>query len=202
MKKDIDYYMSLDYSLVVSNKKDGYVLGEVLELPGCHTTADTEEKVLEELKQVMRDYIETKLELGEEIPEPKKYLCRCCNYMSLTSEIHDICPICYWQDDPACWDDPDFTGGANGDVSLRIAQKNYEEFGACEESMLDVVRAPTEKDIKVDVLKKVFIVIRVNKNNNDKVIWKVYKAEVDAKQFCEEMSNDEFKFRYEDWIVK
>ncbi|MEW9122685.1 MAG: hypothetical protein AB2421_08225 [Thermotaleaceae bacterium] len=48
---------------------------------------------------------------------------------------------------------------------------------------------------------KVFVVIRVGKNN-DKVVWKVFKSEKKAKDFCEEMSNDEHKFRYEDWIVK
>ncbi|MFP3123797.1 CPCC family cysteine-rich protein [Ectobacillus funiculus] len=55
-----------------------------------------------------------------------KKTCLCCGYVTLTSEIHDICEICYWQDDPSCWDDADAVWGSNG-ISLRKAQKRYEE---------------------------------------------------------------------------
>lgn len=79
--------------------------------------------------------------------ETYKKTCLCCGYITLTSEIHDICPICYWQDDPACWDKPDFIGGANG-ISLRVAQQNFLSFGACEKSMLDCVRSSNENDKK------------------------------------------------------
>lgn len=50
-------------------------------------------------------------------------------------------------------------------------------------------------------MNKVFIVIRVDKNN-DKVVWKVYNTEEKAKDFCEKMTNEEHKFRYEDWLIK
>ncbi|MFS0871083.1 MULTISPECIES: CPCC family cysteine-rich protein [Paenibacillus] len=76
------------------------------------------------------------------------YTCRCCGYITLESEIHDICSICWWQDDPACWNDLDANGGANGSTSLRQAQKNYIEFGACDECMLDLVRAPSIDDVR------------------------------------------------------
>ena len=76
-----------------------------------------------------------------------EYTCLCCGYISLHSEVHDICPICWWQDDPGCWDDLDAVWGANG-ISLKQAQKNFIEFGACEEHMLDMVRAPSEDDVK------------------------------------------------------
>ncbi|MCM3128140.1 CPCC family cysteine-rich protein [Paenibacillus sp. MER 78] len=77
-----------------------------------------------------------------------EYTCRCCGFITLDSEIHDICSICWWQDDPACWNDPDAIGGANGSTSLRQAQKNYIAYGACDESMLDLVRAPGIEDIR------------------------------------------------------
>lgn len=77
-----------------------------------------------------------------------KYTCRCCGYITLDSEIHDICSICWWQDDPACWNDLDEIGGANGKISLRKAQKNFIEFGACEKIMLDLIRTPNRADIR------------------------------------------------------
>lgn len=77
-----------------------------------------------------------------------KKTCLCCGYISLESEIFDICPICYWEDDPACWGDTDFVGGAKSNLSLREAQKNFKIFGACEECMLDLVREPTDDDLK------------------------------------------------------
>lgn len=65
--------------------------------------------------------------------------------MTLKSEIHDICPICFWQDDPNCWNNPDLASGANG-ISLREAQQNFNKFGACEKNVLDLVRKPGDTD--------------------------------------------------------
>jgi hypothetical protein len=50
-----------------------------------------------------------------------------------------------WHDDAIQFDDPDYEGGANSN-SLRQAQKNFLEFGACEREMLPHVRKPTERD--------------------------------------------------------
>lgn len=50
-----------------------------------------------------------------------EYTCRSCGYTTLESEIHDIFPICWWQDDPACWNDLDENWGANDGMSLREA---------------------------------------------------------------------------------
>ena len=76
-----------------------------------------------------------------------KKTCVCCGYKTLDkSSIFDICPICFWEDEPNGRLNPEFIGGANGDVSLIQAQKNYISFGACEEVMLDVVRKPTIED--------------------------------------------------------
>ncbi|WP_110113988.1 CPCC family cysteine-rich protein [Bacillus sp. CGMCC 1.16541] len=75
-----------------------------------------------------------------------KYTCPCCGYISLDSEIHDICDICNWQDEPVSRTEPDFEGGVNGNVTLRQAQSNFAEFGACEKAFLKVVRKPNEQD--------------------------------------------------------
>jgi hypothetical protein len=77
-----------------------------------------------------------------------KYTCPCCGYRTLDEKppgSYDICPICFWEDDAVQFDDPDYEGGAN-EVSLRQAQKNFTEFGACERRLLSHVRNPTEQD--------------------------------------------------------
>jgi hypothetical protein len=55
---------------------------------------------------------------------------------------YQICPVCYWEDDPVQFADPTYAGGAN-QVSLLEARKNYVEFGACEKEFLPYVRQPT-----------------------------------------------------------
>ena len=73
-----------------------------------------------------------------------KYYCPCCGYDTLKEEppgTYDICPICFWEDDPIQFNDHDYEGGAN-QVSLRQAQINFEQFGACEEDMIKNVFNP------------------------------------------------------------
>jgi len=77
-----------------------------------------------------------------------KYTCPCCGYKTLDEKppgTYDICPVCFWEDDAVQFDDPDYEGGAN-EVSLRQAQKNFMEFGACERRVLSHVRRPTGVD--------------------------------------------------------
>jgi hypothetical protein len=65
------------------------------------------------------------------------YTCPCCGYKTRDNEQHgsyDICPICYWEDDAFQVEDPDTDMGANP-ISLRQAQKNFKEFGACDIEM-------------------------------------------------------------------
>jgi rubredoxin len=78
----------------------------------------------------------------------KKYACPCCGYKTLSKvppRSWAICPICYWEDDPVQFEDPDYVGGANK-VSLNQARENYLEFGASEMEWEGRVRAPTERD--------------------------------------------------------
>lgn len=71
-----------------------------------------------------------------------------CGYKTLDDEHeYGICPICFWEDDYLQFDDVDREGGANH-ISLRQAQKNYFEFGACEIEMLKHVRKPTIDDVR------------------------------------------------------
>ena len=66
---------------------------------------------------------------GDETP---KRHCPCCGYRTLRSCGHyEICPVCFWEDEPGGLCDPDYRGGANP-VSLRTARANFERFGAAE----------------------------------------------------------------------
>lgn len=70
--------------------------------------------------------------------------CPCCGYNTFIGKEHgqyDICPVCFWEDDPFQSSDPDLEEGANA-FSLRQAQANFLEFGACEKDLLRYVRQP------------------------------------------------------------
>lgn len=74
MKKNIDYYMSLSYSVEVrelheDNKTVSY-FAKVVELPGCMTEADTIQELWEMIGDAKRGWLETALEEGVTIPEP------------------------------------------------------------------------------------------------------------------------------------
>lgn len=71
-----------------------------------------------------------------------KYKCPCCGYKTLTSRgEYDICPVCFWEDDPFQDECPDCAGGANS-VDLVHAKNNFASFGACEERFIKEVRKP------------------------------------------------------------
>lgn len=73
------------------------------------------------------------------------YPCPCCGYMTLNQKppgTYLICPICFWEDDGE-------QGYSSNQVSLRQAQRNFVEFGACERSWLNDVRRPTANDVRV-----------------------------------------------------
>ena len=62
----------------------------------------------------------------------KRYPCPCCGFYTLDLEppgTFDICPVCFWEDDPIQYDDPTYKGGAN-DISLLEARQNFKQFGA------------------------------------------------------------------------
>lgn len=77
-----------------------------------------------------------------------KYQCPCCRYYTL-SEIppgtFEICPVCFWEDDPVQYNDPNYCFGANRE-SLMQAQKNYSEFKASSKDFLKMVRQPFEEE--------------------------------------------------------
>ena len=73
------------------------------------------------------------------------YPCPCCGYTTLNQKppgTYLICPICFWEDDAE-------QGYSSNQVSLRQAQRNFIEFGACERQWLKDVRRPTANDARV-----------------------------------------------------
>lgn len=74
--------------------------------------------------------------------------CPCCGYDTfdpIDRGNYSICPICYWEDDPIQFKEPNLSGGANR-VSLIEGQNNFLAFGACEYDMIKNVRKPNNKD--------------------------------------------------------
>lgn len=78
-----------------------------------------------------------------------KYKCPCCGFNTFSEEPignYDICPVCFWEDDPIQADDHNYSGGANR-VSLNQGRKNFIKFGACEKGMTQYVRPPQDDEI-------------------------------------------------------
>lgn len=79
-----------------------------------------------------------------------KYACPCCGYKTFESKpdgTHTICPVCFWEDDLFQLLNPNYEGGANW-ISLKEAQKNFMEFGACEREMIKNVRKPNPDEAR------------------------------------------------------
>lgn len=78
-----------------------------------------------------------------------KYKCPCCGNYTLPKEANgtfEICPVCFWEDDPVQLDNENYAGGAN-DVSLVQGRINYQKFGTCQEDMISHVRKPNVDEI-------------------------------------------------------
>ncbi|WP_333756033.1 CPCC family cysteine-rich protein [Streptomyces sp. IBSBF 3352] len=68
------------------------------------------------------------------------YPCPCCGHRVLDAPgSYEICPVCFWEDDGVQFRWPTVAGGAN-QVSLIDAQRNYQDFGACDEHGRQFVR--------------------------------------------------------------
>ena len=72
-----------------------------------------------------------------------QYTCACCGYRTLSDRpgSYEICPLCFWEDDPVQLLDPWYRGGANT-VSLVEAQRSFSTIGASEERFRAQVVSP------------------------------------------------------------
>jgi hypothetical protein len=74
--------------------------------------------------------------------------CPCCGYLTLDegpTGTHDICKVCFWEDDAVQFHDPDYEGGANR-VSLNQARRNYREHGVSQTRFKAHVRPPLPEE--------------------------------------------------------
>lgn len=70
--------------------------------------------------------------------------CPCCKHRTLSARAeHEVCPVCFWEDDGQDEDEADVVrGGPNGRLSLSAARANYAAFGASDERFITKVRPP------------------------------------------------------------
>ena len=57
--------------IIYWSNEDGAYIAEVPELPGCMADGTTYREVLENITQIIEEWLETAKELGRNIPEPK-----------------------------------------------------------------------------------------------------------------------------------
>ena len=56
--------MAKKYTVIVEKDEEGWLISEVVELPGCHTQAKSMDQLIERTKEAIKAYLET-----EEKPE-------------------------------------------------------------------------------------------------------------------------------------
>ena len=49
--------MAKKYTVIIEKDKDGWLVSEVLELPGCHTQAKSMDQLLERTKEAIQAYL-------------------------------------------------------------------------------------------------------------------------------------------------
>lgn len=68
--KNIDYYMSLPYTIRLVPDEDGYG-AKIEELEGCISCGDTKEEALSNIEDAKECWLRAALEDGFDIPEPR-----------------------------------------------------------------------------------------------------------------------------------
>jgi len=62
--------MKRHYNVIIEQDEDGYYIGLVPELPGCHTQA----KILDKLRERIKEAIELYLEVEKDVPEELNFI--------------------------------------------------------------------------------------------------------------------------------
>jgi len=68
--RDIDYYLSLPYTIELTPDEDGFWFAEIPLLEGCMTNGSNREDALVMIDDAKRAWLESALSLGVPIPEP------------------------------------------------------------------------------------------------------------------------------------
>lgn len=107
----------------------------------------------------------------------KKYACPVCGNYTLRrkpNQTHEICPVCYWEDDPLHLDDPDFVGSSN-QLSLRKARQNYQEFGVNRLADLPFIRQVLPRELPENQIRK--------SKKKKRIFWMTFAAIIGALAF-------------------
>ncbi|MBI2575920.1 type II toxin-antitoxin system HicB family antitoxin [Candidatus Woesearchaeota archaeon] len=60
--------MGKQFTVIVEKGEDGYLISEVVELPGCHTQGKTYDQLLERTKEAIKLYLHSKKSI---VPQTK-----------------------------------------------------------------------------------------------------------------------------------
>ena len=71
MTKNLEYYLSLPYTIELKPDENGYWFAKIPLLKGCITNGETRADALEMLDDAKKLWLETALALGMTIPEPE-----------------------------------------------------------------------------------------------------------------------------------
>lgn len=71
MNKDLDYYLSLPYTIKLTPDEDGFWFAAVPLLSGCMTNGSSREDALLMIDDAKIAWLTTALDLGLPIPEPE-----------------------------------------------------------------------------------------------------------------------------------
>ena len=70
--KDLSYYMTLPYSILLTPDEEGGWYASIPLLDGCMTDGETEAEALKMIKDAQHLWLEWALEKGIAIPEPER----------------------------------------------------------------------------------------------------------------------------------
>jgi ribonuclease HII len=79
----------------------------------------------------------------------QRFACPCCGNLTLPLEppgSFSLCEVCWWEDDPVQFADPDYAGGANA-ASLNRARELFRSIGVSDEKLKGHERAPREDEL-------------------------------------------------------
>ncbi|MDO8573578.1 MAG: toxin-antitoxin system HicB family antitoxin [Candidatus Daviesbacteria bacterium] len=72
MKKNLKYYLSLDYTIRLKQNEDGSFFAEIEELPGCMSEGDTKQGALKMIEDAKKAWLTVAVTRKINIPEPQK----------------------------------------------------------------------------------------------------------------------------------
>jgi hypothetical protein len=98
---------------------------------------------------------ETESAIEELLAEPTpRYACPCCGFFTLLEKppgTYAHCEVCWWEDDPVQFRDPDYEGGANA-PSLHQARANYAQIQVSDPAMKGHERKPRREELPPEQL--------------------------------------------------